>query len=473
MTATGLCVSFAGGASLGAYHAGVMAGLLVAIESVRDEEPDAIALEAVGGASAGALVSLIGAVAHLRGQDAVEVLKEAWVERVDLDLLTRGPADAPLTPQGLRRELQDLFEFESVRTPSPTRPIALNISLTGLRGLTYRTDGLRGENSIRAATYADWFETTLAPGVTAEDVFEPSGRSVIEAALASAAHPGAFPAQLLDRSNVADEYESHGIEDLPDPAKLWYTDGTLIQVEPLGRIIAAARRHHDSPGVRRAAVLVHPRSEGPSTGGRFADHDERPAWLPSLARSLDIITAQHLYDDVRRISEINRRLEAIEQLATRLESATDEPVREQLLDVAGLVGKENIAVDVMSPALLLDDQGPERTVGAMLAGDMMGDLGGFLDRDLRASDFALGYATAHRWLDPALSDLGFERSLIDRAVTAVEGAHSTDWKRYSRGGSDVGDLPLASRAQLVRLAFRGLRAASRTLLGRLGRRRTT
>lgn len=473
MTGTRLSISFAGGASLGAYHAGVMAALLVAVETLRDEDPDSITLEAAGGASAGALVSLIGSIAHLRGLDPVAVLREAWVERVDFDLLTRGPADAPLSPQGLRRELGDVFAFEKVRaTPSPTQPIVLNISLTGLRGLTYRTDGVRGERSITSATYADWYEAILDTDVEPADVFEPSGASIVEAALASAAHPGAFPAQLLDRSAVARRYRERGIEDLPDPAQLWYTDGTLIQVSPLGRILAAGRRFHGSADGKRLAVLVHPRSEGPTTGGEFADRENRPRWLPSLARSLDIITAQHLYDDVRRISQINTRLDQLDELAERLdENIGGEDVRRALREIAGLEGKERVAVDVLSPALLLEEAKSGADLTDMLAGEILGDLGGFLDRSLRASDFTLGYATVHRWLEPALSGLGHSRTEIQLARKAIEAAHTTDWKESAAGRVDVSDLPVRSKAQLLRLSGRALRAAARTIGGRLVRRR--
>ena len=55
-------------------------------------------------------------------------------------------------------------------------------------------------------------------------------------------------------------------------------------------------------------------------------------------------------------------------------------------------GKERIAIDVISPLLLADDDDDD--VGSLLAGEFMGDFGGFLSRELRASDFALGYESA-------------------------------------------------------------------------------
>ena len=69
-----LSVTLSGGASLGAYHAGVLAALVTAVQQVSAREPDRVRFDAIGGASAGALASMFAAHALLNGLDPVDVL---------------------------------------------------------------------------------------------------------------------------------------------------------------------------------------------------------------------------------------------------------------------------------------------------------------------------------------------------------------------------------------------------------------
>ena len=67
-----------------------------------------------------------------------------------------------------------------------------------------------------------------------------------------------------------------------------------------------------------------------------------------------------------------------------------ELLRCALLETAGLQGKQALSLDVISPLILADDDDPK----SLLAGEFMGDFGGFLSEELRASDFNLGYEAA-------------------------------------------------------------------------------
>ena len=64
---------------------------------------------------------------------------------------------------------------------------------------------------------------------------------------------------------------------------------------------------------------------------------------------------------------------------------------------------------MISPLILADDDDPK----SLLAGEFMGDFGGFLSEELRASDFKLGYEAATAWLERGLP----ECELPDAAVS--------------------------------------------------------
>ena len=82
-----VAVSMSGGSSLGAYHAGAMAALLVAVGHLHGEEDLDVEIDVVGGASAGALVATLSAYSLMEGVDPVRLLHQAWVDGVSLDLL--------------------------------------------------------------------------------------------------------------------------------------------------------------------------------------------------------------------------------------------------------------------------------------------------------------------------------------------------------------------------------------------------
>ena len=104
-----LSLTLSGGASLGAFEAGAAAALIVGWRHLRlDEDVDA-SIDAIGGASAGAIVGLFSAHCVLSGADPVALLREAWVEKVSHSLLRGRSADAPLSFEDLREDLPKLF----------------------------------------------------------------------------------------------------------------------------------------------------------------------------------------------------------------------------------------------------------------------------------------------------------------------------------------------------------------------------
>lgn len=490
-------LTLSGGASLGAYEAGAAAGLALAGRYLDAEEGHETSVDAIGGASAGALVSFFTAHALLEGLDPEALLHETWVERVSLPLLRARDSKALLSFDQLRERVPEVLDPDGPARADPAdieyrqnRSLALHVQLTGLRGLTYPIRGLRRDTPASGATYADWRRFELEPGGGLEQMLEPAGRSPFDFVLASAASPGGFAPRLLDRRPDANAYKRHGIENFPHSGHLWYTDGGLLGSQPLGRVIAAGRTlHGDGEGSTGVHLLIDPRSENASLD-RWSDPDAEPSWQTGASRALAILSEQSLFDDMRRIEKDNSRLEWVERLADRLgdklddEAASslreflrevsseragmrveeDDPrhgdtdvadveptelLRRALGEIGGLVGKERVAIDVISPLALADSS--DGDVGSLLAGEFMGDFGGFLSRELRVSDFALGYESAIAWLDQGLSACGLDEEIVRRALAFVESKRRYDIDEVRSGDAEPSDLSLADRLELVRL----------------------
>ena len=455
-------------------------------------------MDAIGGASAGALVSFFTAHALAEGLDPEALLHEAWVERVTLPLLRSEGSNALLSFDELRARLPEVLDPDGPGKPDDdaigfqqSRAIAMHIQLTGLRGLTYPIRGLRRDAPLSATTYADWGRFRIEPGGGLEQMTTPDRRSPLDFALASAASPGGFAPQLLDRSEDAEEYERHGVDEFPKSGHLWYTDGGMLGSQPLGRVISAGRELHgggeDSTGVH---LLVDPRSENASLDV-WSDPNEEPSWQEGASRALAILSEQSLFDDMRKIEKDNSKLEWANDLADLLSAnLSDEGVellrefvarvdderqemraerdagddddvdaedgdppdllRRALLEIGGLVGKERVSIDVISPLLLADEEDDD--VGSLLAGEFMGDFGGFVSRDLRASDFALGYQSVLAWLKDGLSACELDEGIVERTVSFVRSRRRYELDEVQRGDAQLGDLSLEDRWQLVRLA---------------------
>ena len=410
-----ISVSLSGGASLGAYHAGVLGALTTALQAVQEDDRGP-RLDAIGGASAGALASMFAVHGLLNGLDTAEVLYQAWVEQVSLDMLRERGAESPLGFRRLRDLLPgelDVDRWSKAPCGPQSPPIGLHVSLTGLRGLRYEVE-TTDHRVIPAITYADWGEFVLEPGGGVRQLLEPEGASVLDFVLASAANPAGFGPELLDRTGDREAFASRNIEDLPGGGRLWYTDGSSISSEPIGRVLTLLDRVDEGARqARRIHLMVDTLSEIPDEQTAWTADAERPTWLKSLSRTLEIMPEQILQDDLRRVQHVNHRFERLDQLVevlaprldadavTALHEVFDDEglpsspdadaasaLREVVSRVAGLHGKSPVHLDLVSPLLLADRD--DRDVPDLLSGEIMGDFGGFADRRLRRSDFRAG-----------------------------------------------------------------------------------
>jgi patatin-like phospholipase len=506
-----ISVVLSGGASLGAYQAGALAALLVGVQHLQREKQVHVVIDGIGGASAGALVSLLGAYALLEGLDPAEFLHEAWVNRVSLDLLRRQGGEGLLSFARLREDITDFLDLGAYKGHSPDlaqrTPTGLHVALTGLQGLTYPITSLRGNETFTSVTYNDWGRFVLEPLKGPAQMLEPEGIAPLDFVLASASHPGAFRPALLDRSADAKVYRRLGIDDFPETGSMWYVDGGIAQSEPLGRVLAAAREadrrvDHDSGPYRRAVVLIDPRSEDPSGASTWTDPTQTPKWLYGLSRALEIVPTQVIYDDALRVEKANTRLQWAQALLEALtphlrdaegslraflervekdraaspkdkahngpsgrdldELSVAELLRIALQDVTGLGGKEIVDLNIITPLMLAD--GDDDEVPKLLAGEFFGDFGGFLDRDIRLSDFLLGYASAEVWLREGLHDTGFDHDALGAMAKEVAGRSPGDWREANKGTVRASKLPWPGRVKLMRLLFDSFRALAADVL---------
>ena len=109
---------------------------------------------------------------------------------------------------------------------------------------------------------------------------------------------------------------------------------------------------------------------------------------------------------------------------------------------------------MISPLILADDDDPK----SLLAGEFMGDFGGFLSEELRASDFALGYEAATKWLERGLPECELPDEAVRGAIAAVRDA-APPGEAGRRGEAEAGDLSIGDRLQIVRLAAHTARVA--------------
>ncbi|HEX3668588.1 MAG TPA: patatin-like phospholipase family protein [Acidimicrobiia bacterium] len=501
-----IALTISGAVALGAYEGGALAALLCAIRGLCQGDDPAVRIDAIGGSSAGSITGMLAARCLLEGIDPVYVMREAWVERDSLAVMRTDAPDEPLSLEALRRASADLLDPRDHRGAPTHRvaacqvaPIRMVMALASLRGLEYRVPTLSERQQVRATTSLDWATFTFTSGQPTRELLEPARASPTDVALASAANALAFRPVLLDRSGDEDGYRARGIVNFPPSKHLWYTDGGVLDSEPLTRTLDLVREvdEDSSPDTRRIQLLVHPNPTGAPTGTAWADPQNPPTWLATLLRARDLQRTQSVYDDLLHLEQLNTRLDWTGRLfdeiepvlddldpdtAARLRDALvraagviegqrralrahekdpaaaapqpvdDKPATEILRDVvaqiAGIAGKERIALEVVSPLLLPEAE--TIPIAQMLAGEFLFHFGGFLSRDLRLSDFDLGYRSTLEWLRAGgLRENGLPGELEQQALAHADEAYrpGRQWQAYGRTAFQ--DLPARERLALM------------------------
>jgi predicted acylesterase/phospholipase RssA len=496
MTKLRLGLTISGAISLGAYEGGALAALLVAVQNMGG----AVAVDAITGASAGAITAVLAAHSLLRGTDPVQAMVSSWVDLPDLAHLATTDPGSPLSAKVLTDSAQQLLDDLPDGPLHQTEPIRVSLTLASLGGFGYRIRRLEGDEPVEAATFLDWVTYRFDPATATKD-YKPAA----QAALASAANALGFPPKLLERSaeDVAKMVEN-GILN-PPKCGAWYTDGGTIDNEPLGRLIDLAGE--DETSSERLFLLIHPLPGNVPADSIWVHPDEQPRWSRTALRANKLKGSQTTYDDLRRLEKTNQRIKSLDLLVRAVGDAVTGPenaaaraslaaalrgtldalhaehvrtneivgraaphedaatrgltdtgastdadavarlLRAAISQATGLSGKRPVKVDVISPAL--DESG--LPAHDLLAGERLGHFFGFAAQRLRRNDFAVGYRNMRRFLAERLALRGLADE-VAAALPAVDaGFAGLAWPPYDLGDAGFDDLHWHEKERLVRL----------------------
>src|SRR4051812_27392371 len=282
-----LALPLPGGVALGAFEAGALAALVVAVGDLCEGDEPPVCVDLIGASSAGSLTSVLVVRALIEGLDPVDLLRRAWVEEASLPVLLRAASgQAPLSGESLQR-LADTFLHTPGRPPGRRQsvPIEVSVALTNLRGLAYRMPS-GGEPIV---TYLDWGEFTAEPTPAGVRFRTCSDVPLVDLILASAANPVGFRPRLVARAAEEESYRAAGVQNFPATGCFWYGGGRLAKRKPLGRTMRLARGR---PSAGRVHIVLEPLPIAVSLGRSWADPAAPPNWLAGLRRSVQIMDAQ-------------------------------------------------------------------------------------------------------------------------------------------------------------------------------------
>ncbi|MGD0594761.1 MAG: patatin-like phospholipase family protein [Acidimicrobiales bacterium] len=358
-------------------------------------------------------------------------------------------------------------------------------------------------HTLLATTHVDFFTTEFQPGATTPDFL-----AALDGAMASGSTPVGFPPRQLNREDAVATYEANGILHPEDkPFIFWYSDGGDLDNQPFGRLLDLLGPIDDGDDERVIVMLDIQPAGQPTWEGTWFDPDPShvPSWLSTLLHVDHLRAQQTMYDDLRRLEKTNRHIAWVKNVAATLQSrvqpaasdsfsaavaeaaayvagehdeirsairarapltvgaagapradvsatGADQPsavaasLQDLLLEAAGLNGKREVIVEVISP-----ENDPSVHLGAdeQLSGEFLFHFGGFFDQKYRESDFALGYRNAQYWLSWWLEGRVSNPGGVLEAVQA--GYDSLPWRDAKEGDASVKTLSIKEKLEGIDL----------------------
>lgn len=334
-----LAITIAGAVSLGSYEAGVLFEVLDAIHqhnvSPETSEDERIEVDVLTGASSGGMTAAI--VAHKMLYAANEFrgpydnpLYNVWVKQINLaDLLNTVDDGSPESESALRsifssnmveriaaETLTDRYRTGEWSVPvthmAAAKSISLGLTLTNLNGVDYGYDMQPSGKFIFTR-----HEDQMARVLTVEDS---DSRAVWEeirdAAVASGSYPLAFRAKELDRARA--DYAKSNLEPWNDnPSRFTYTDGGVLQNEPLGmakKLVNAIDKHwHNSS---RFYLFVSPHGRNSSADSSFREGSAD--YFHMLRRLAKVLLGQSEFQDWINAVEMNEQIALLDARAAEI-----------------------------------------------------------------------------------------------------------------------------------------------------------
>ncbi len=369
----------------------------------------------------------------------------------------------------------------------------MDLALGCLRGFSRRIPSYGGvgdpEQELLAATYLDWTSLELRDLAGESATAEQQWTRAMDSVIASASHPLAFQARRLDREFLRSSYERRGVVNLPvgdEDLNLWYTDGGLVDNEPLGRCVRRVAKRDGAQLPSRLVMLVRSRTRWPAPADNPAwSGQRRPRWTQTLARVLDLIVSSAAGHDLLQVEQANQRLRATKEVAARLVELLDDDeatrgrlqsmldrVEDERRPLAQVTGDPGAPTDGDLPGLvetlllsasgLIDKQSVEVAVvnadRSLMSPQALGSTIAFLARRQREDHFAAGYWSMLDWIEQAPTlKKRLPQALIDAGVRAAQRKVNDPRGRDDRERSRR--LSPALRLELLRLGVRTGRIA--------------
>jgi len=345
-----LAITIAGAVSLGSYEAGAMYEILDAIAQHNDDPEtarvgDSIKVDVLTGASAGGMTAAILAQKLLFAKDEFQgpydnPLYNTWVKGISLAGLL-ATVDKPIEEGGDPAELSvlssQLIERISAQTLGqcvdgkipdcggvhnaidPDRELQLGLALTNLNGVNYGYE-LFGGGKFQYTDFSD----QMLRRFKADDPSCAPWAEIQEAAVACGAFPIAFRTKDLPRVRK-DYLPSDTLEDWPsDPYTFTYTDGGVLQNQPLGMAKNLVDRNDNHLGNdNRFYLFVSP---SPMEGKQDLSIREESADMVQVAKRLvDVYMGQSTFRDWIEADAINGQIDILDARAKGLAEALEKP----------------------------------------------------------------------------------------------------------------------------------------------------
>lgn len=340
-----LAITIAGAVSLGSYEAGVLYEVLDAIHqhNIVPGTPDRekIEIDVITGASAGGMTAAIVAQKMLYDADEFRgpydnPLYNVWVKQINLaDLLNTVDDESPESESALRSIFSSdmveriaaetlLARYESGPLPAPithmaaAKSISLGMTLTNMNGVDYGYD-MQPSGKFIFTRHEDQLTRVLSvDGTDNKEVWD----EIRNAAVASGAYPLAFRTKELDRKRA--DYTKSNLEPwTDDPSRFTYTDGGVLQNEPLGmakRLVNAIDGHwyNDS----RFYLFVSPHGKNSSADSSF--REVNADYFHMMKRLAKVLLGQSEFQDWVTAVAMNEQIALLDarakEVAAKLQS---------------------------------------------------------------------------------------------------------------------------------------------------------
>jgi predicted acylesterase/phospholipase RssA len=334
-----LAITIAGAVSLGSYEAGVLYEVLDAIHQhncvpgTPDEER--IEIDVLTGASAGAMTAAIVAQKMLYAADEFRdpydnPLYNVWVKQINLvELLNTTNGGSPESESPLRSIFSSNMveriaagsltaRYASGEVPprvthmAAAKSISLGMTLTNLNGVDYGYD-MQPNGKYIYTQHEDQLTRVVSVGGTDHrEIWE----EIRDASVASGAYPLAFRAKELERKRA--DYTKSNLEPwTDDPSRFTYTDGGVLQNEPLGmakKLVNAIDGHWNNES--RFYLFVSPHGKSSRADSHFREVDAD--YFHMMKRLSKVLLGQSEFQDWITAVEMNEQIALMDARAAEL-----------------------------------------------------------------------------------------------------------------------------------------------------------